>query len=110
MDVKKTILLEILNEILIINGKEQINDVEQFKNISREEILKYDKTLDETLERLLKGYTKFECGYYRLKNVKEWKICVLRICTKVLGKKLSRCLKIKDENNIARKWIEYSIV
>lgn len=110
MDTKKTILLEILNEILVINEREQINDIDEFKNISRDEILKYDKSLDETMERLLKGYKKFECGYYVLKNTKEWKICFLRRCSKIMGKKLRRSIKSVEKNKIVHKWIEYSIV
>lgn len=66
-DPKYIICLEFLNHILINNNKPRINDILDFKNITRQEILKQENVdkLNEMESELYKHFDKDKCGYYR---------------------------------------------
>jgi hypothetical protein len=66
-DPKYILGLKFLNIILQNNNKPQINDILDFKNITRQEILKEDNLnkLNEMENELYKYFDKIKCGYYR---------------------------------------------
>ena len=65
---KYKITLKLLNKILVNVGKEEIDDLTQFIDIDREDIIKdpNTKTLcDMEKELFTEHYDKKKCGYYR---------------------------------------------
>ena len=66
-DPKYVIALQFLNHILSNNNKSQINDILDFKDITRQEILKQENLdkLNEMETELYKHFDKDKCGYYR---------------------------------------------
>ena len=66
-DPKYVIALQFLNHILTNNNKPQIQDILDFKDISRDEIIKQENLnkLNEMETELYKHFDKDKCGYYR---------------------------------------------
>ena len=66
-DPKYIIALRFLNHILTNNDKPQIQDILDFKNITRQEILKEENLnkLNEMEADIYKHFDKDKCGYYR---------------------------------------------
>ena len=66
-DPKYVIALQFLNHILTNNNKPQIQDILDFKDITRQEILKQENLnkLNEMETELYKHFDKDKCGYYR---------------------------------------------
>ena len=66
-DPKYVIALQFLNHILTNNNKPNINDILDFKDITRQEILKQQNLdkLNEMEPELYKHFDKVKCGYYR---------------------------------------------
>jgi len=66
-DPKYVIALQFLNHILTNNNKSQINDILDFKDITREEIIKQENLnkLNEMENELYKHFDKDKCGFYR---------------------------------------------
>ena len=66
-DPKYVLALQFLNHILINNNKPQIQDILEFKDITRQEILKDENLnkLNEMETELYKHFDKDKCGYYR---------------------------------------------
>ena len=69
-DPKYVIALQFLNHIMTNNNKPQINDILDFKDISREEIIKQENlnALNNMESELYKHFSKIKCGYYRKSN------------------------------------------
>ena len=65
---KYILALRFLNHILVTNNKPQINDILDFKDITRNEILKQENLdkLNEMENELYKYFDKVKCGYYPL--------------------------------------------
>jgi len=66
-DPKYVIALQFLNHILTNNNKQNINDILDFKDISREEIIKQENLnkLNNMESELYKHFDKDKCGFYR---------------------------------------------
>jgi hypothetical protein len=66
-DPKYVLALQFLNHILTNNNKPQIQDILEFKDITRQEILKQENLnkLNEMETELYKHFDKMKCGYYR---------------------------------------------
>ena len=66
-DPKYVLALQFLNHILTNNNKPQIQDILEFKDITRQEILKQENLnkLNEMETELYKHFDKDKCGYYR---------------------------------------------
>jgi hypothetical protein len=66
-DPKYIIALKFLNHILINNNKPVIQDILDFKDITRQDILKQENLnkLNEMEPELYKHFDKMKCGYYR---------------------------------------------
>ena len=68
---KYKVLLKLLNNILINIDKQEINDITDFKDIDREDIIKDVnlETLCEMEKELFnEHYNKKKCGYYKTKG------------------------------------------
>ena len=66
-DPKYILAIQFLNHILINNNKPQIQDILEFKDITRDEIIKQENLnkLNEMETELYKHFSKMNCGYYR---------------------------------------------
>ena len=86
-DIKYVLALEFLNHILTNNNKPQINDILNFKDISRDNIIKQENLdkLNEMETELYKHFSKMNCGYYR--KTENYVINFLRGMIKELGYK-----------------------
>ena len=64
---KYRVLLKLVNKILKNIEKEEINDLTEFINIDRDDIIKdvNIKALKSMSKELFKHYDKYKCGYYR---------------------------------------------
>ncbi len=66
-DPKYIIALRFINHILINNNKPEIFDILDFKDVTRDEIIKQENLtkLNEMETELYKYFDKDKCGYYR---------------------------------------------
>ena len=64
---KYKVALKLVNKILINLGKDEIDDLTNFKDIDREDIIKdvNKQALDGLAKEIFKHYDKKKCGYYR---------------------------------------------
>ena len=94
-DPKYVIALRFLNHILTNNNKPLIQDILDFKNITRQEILKEENLnkLNEMETDIYKHFDKMKCGYYR--KTDNYVINFLRGMIKELGYKAN--LEKKDK-------------
>jgi len=112
-DTKYVLALEFLNHILTNNNKSQINDILNFKDITRQEILKQDNLdkLNEMENDLYKHFDKDKCGYYRKND--NYPITFFRQMLKQIGYKAVRVEKDKtvtiDGTNYRKKFMTYHI-
>lgn len=84
---KYIMLLKLVNKILISIGKEEIDDLRQFKNIKRE-VLISDTTkqiYSEMEKEIFKVFKKKECGWYLRKNVEHYILSFFRYAAKQLN-------------------------
>ena len=102
-DPKYVIALQFLNHILTNNNKSQITDILDFKDITRQEILKQENLdkLNEMEPELYKHFDKVKCGYYRKSD--NYVINFFRGMIKQLGYspivvKKDKTIQINDEN------------
>lgn len=84
-DPKYVIALQFINHILTNNNKPQIQDILDFKNVTRQEILKQENLdkLNEMENDLYKHFDKMKCGFYRKSD--NYVINFFRGMTKQLG-------------------------
>ncbi|MCJ7637060.1 MAG: hypothetical protein MUO21_06175 [Nitrososphaeraceae archaeon] len=66
-DIKKELMLKLLNKILVNIGKEKIKDIAEFIDIERDEIIKDKnvKSLNSMQDELFKLFNKKKSGFYR---------------------------------------------
>jgi len=102
-DPKYIIALQFLNHILTNNNKPNIIDILDFKDITRQEILKQENLdkLNEMEPELYKHFDKVKCGYYRKSD--NYVINFFRGMIKQLGYspivvKKDKTIQINDEN------------
>ena len=112
-DPKYVFALQFLNHILINNNKPQIQDILEFKDITRQEILKQENLnkLNEMETELYKHFDKMKCGYYR--KTDNYVINFFRGMLKEMGYKAIHIEKDKtvtiDGENCRKKIIYYHI-
>lgn len=84
---KYKIALQFINKILENLKKDKINDLTDFKNIDRDDIVLdiNKKTFDEMQDELFKHFNKKNCGWYARKRKKEYILTFLRKMCKELG-------------------------
>lgn len=94
---KYKVLLKFVNNILVNIGKSKIDELTEFINIDREDIIKdiNVKTLKTMEKEIFKYYSKNNCGYYRKSN--GFALNCLRGMLKELGLELTYIQKEKSE-------------
>jgi hypothetical protein len=86
-DKMKRVMLEIINKILILMNKEQINDICDFVNVRRNELIKneYLELINKNKDYIFSnGFNKHECQIYQPK-IKYGHISILKGMLKQLG-------------------------
>ena len=110
---KYIIALKFVNNILKNLDKSEINDLTDFKDIDREDIIKTEnKELVETMQSELfkKGnFDKGKCGFYRRSQVKTYILTLLRYICLDLGFKFTYTEKRIQKNTIAKSYYHYNI-
>ena len=108
---KYKMLLELVNKILVSVGKEEINDLRQFKNIDRKHIITDDvrKQIDVMSKDIFKVYDKRICNWYGRYHVQYYTLTLLRHMTTIVGLKLVRRKRNRHEHSLSVTDILYSI-
>ena len=112
-DPKYVIALQFLNHILTNNNKPNIHDILDFKDITRQQILKQENLnkLNEMETEIYKHFDKMKCGYYR--KTDNYVINFLRGMLKEMGYKAVRVEKDKhvniDGENYRKKFVYFHI-
>jgi len=105
------IMLEIINKILETMNLEQIDDLSNFADIQRGELLdkKYGKIIDDNKDYIFKnGFNKHECNIYQT-NVKNLHLSILKGMLKQVGYKLCSKNYKKMENKTTKNYTAYTI-
>lgn len=107
---KYKLLLELINGILKNLNKDQVNDLTDFKNINRLDIIRKDNVilLEEMTNKLFKEFDKSNVGYYR--KGQNWVLNCLRGMCKNIGLKLQKTQKAKSIKSRIVTQFFYSIV
>ena len=112
-DSKYVLALQYLNHILANINKTQIQDILEFKDITRDDIIKQENLnkLNEMESELYKYFDKDKCGYYRKNN--NYPITFFRQMLKQIGYKAVRIEKDKtitiNGTNYRKKFMIYHI-
>ena len=97
---KYKVALKLINKILVNIGKQEIDDLVNFVNIDREDIIKEcNKIALVSMENELFTVAKFDkkaCGYYR-KNGNAYVLNLLRGLMKEMGYEMTYIKKEKNE-------------
>lgn len=116
IELRKRVLLKILNRILVEINREEITDIKQFVDIRREEIIKIDilSILQSMIREFFAYFEKPKCGWYRRKLVKNYIIIFLKgACESIKYKLISTkkdVLVNVNGKSYRRNHIFYSIV
>lgn len=110
-DQKYIIALKFVNKLLENMGKEEINNLCDFKNIDREDIITDDnKQVAFDMENEMFGpFDKWKCGYYSRNKVKTYVMSVLRGMTQELGLEFQNKAKRVQKDNKCSSHTFYSI-
>ena len=109
---KYKITLKFVNKLLAKMGENQIEDLTEFRNIDRLDIIKHENkiVLEEMEEEIFKHFNKVKCGYYRKdKSGDGYTLNCLRGMTKEVGLKLHKDRKDIYEGKFRRIGMIYSI-
>lgn len=112
-DIKRELMLKLLNKILVNIGKEKIDDITEFIDIERDDIIKNKniKSLNGMQDELFKVFNKKKSGFYRKSDN------IVLNCLRGLSKELDydfiRKCKEKSKyingKSYRRKYVYYSI-
>jgi len=121
--VKYQTALKFINKLLVNMGKDQIDDLKEFKNIDRTDIITdinkqvvldmlddiFDKNIHDKDKYNKDKFDKDKCGYYR-RNRKYYITGLIRKMCDELGLKVKYTEKKIQKNTVSRTQITYSIV
>ena len=114
---KYKVALKFINKILENIKKDQIDDLTDFKNIDRLDIIKPENkiVLEEMESEIFKHFSKIKCGYYRKSEAGDnYTINCLRGMIKIIGLKLNFIQKEQvetiDNKKYKRTHLIYSII
>lgn len=101
---KYKVTLEFLNAILKILGNNEINDITDFKDIRRDDLLKPEckKILDDYLEKIIEQFGKKKLCYSMRYNIETYILTIIRNIVTLCGYNFISGKKIKNviiENN-----------
>ena len=113
---KYKVALKFVNKILVNLEKDEIDDLTDFKDIDREDIIKdvNKKALDDMEKEILKHFEKKECSWYRRNETSHYILTFLRKVCSILGFSFSYYKKDITENingkNYRKTHVYYSII
>jgi hypothetical protein len=109
---KYKFVLKIINKILQNIGKNQIEDLINFVNIDRNDIIKNENNqfLFEMEKEIFKVFDRSKCGWYRRKTTKNYILTFLRYSCEEIGFEFTSTQKEKtDDRGNKRTHFLYSI-
>lgn len=115
-DTKYIIILKLINTILTNIGKPNINKLEDFKMVDREDIIKEanERSLTAMEDEIYKHFDKAECGWYRRKMTKAYILTFLRYACDKIGYKFTYSQKELtteiNNRNLRQTHIFYNII
>lgn len=109
---KYKIALKFINNLLKNIGKKEINDLTEFKNINREDIIRPINVtmLENMMDVILKYYGKNEIGWYRKEIVKNYILAFIRCICRELNFKFTVKKRNKQTNCHIKLQNLYSII
>ena len=113
---KYKITLKFVNKLLENIGYKKINDLTEFKNINRDDIIKNKnkKSLDAMEKEFLKYFDKSDIGWYRKASVDYYILTFLRSVCRCIGLKFNFDKKDISEEIDGKKYrrthIYYTII
>ena len=108
---KYKIALKFINKILTNIGKNEIDDLTKFVNVSRADVISdtNKKTFEDMQDDLLELYDKTICGWYRRNKMQHYILSFIRgMCTQ-LGLAFTYKELKKQENKVVVSTMYYSI-
>lgn len=104
-DVRYTILLKTLNSILKKMNMTEIDDILNFKDITRDELIKIDVykdiiNTDELMKEIFDEYDKSKLKYYTRNKIKNYAVVFVRSMLQTCGYNLDFSTKRKETNKI----------
>ena len=108
---KYIMLLKLVNKILISISKEEIDDLRQFKNINRKQLITDDvkNIINEHASNIFKVFDKKTCNWYGRNHIQYYTLTLLRHLTTIIGLKLTRKKRNRHEHSLSVTDILYSI-
>lgn len=110
---QEMLLLQMLNAVLTILGKSEINKITDFKKIRRNDLdTKQIAAIADELEDKFYdvGFSRYDCGYYRKEDVSIYIVSLIRGVCKRLGFKLISQKKDIKKGNKRTSESYYSII
>jgi hypothetical protein len=111
---KEEITLKFINNVLHILKKQKINNIEEFENVTKTELILYKKEILELINQMQNElfadnkFSKEKSQYYRRKWIKNFHLTFLRHISSELGYKWKYKTKnIARENTITSQYIYY---
>ncbi|ARF08005.1 hypothetical protein Catovirus_1_55 [Catovirus CTV1] len=111
---KYIIFLKLLNEILVANEMSPINDIYEFKNMTKEQLIKNKEAnklfgLKEEIFKKKEGFSKNMCQWYARRKIDNYIISFLKGACEELGVTLESKYAKKVNNNKIVNFAKYSI-
>jgi hypothetical protein len=114
---KYVVTLNFINDLLKILGRDDIDDLTEFKNIKRDDLLKPEctKVLDNHLDSIVEHFGKTNILYSRRDKLKLYIMIIIKRISQMCGytfKSIPKNASIKNKNNkyyTRECWVVYSI-
>lgn len=100
---KYNVLLKLLNRILVNIGRQEINDIIEFKNVDRKDLLKEEnnKIIEEMEEEIHKYYCKYNLKYGHKSQIKHYILTLIKaMCEDIYFQFKSKSVKVKKNNKV----------
>ena len=111
---KYIVVLKLLNKILSECDRKPINDIFEFKSMTKNQITKnpdVNNLFDLEEEIFTKDcFDRRECKWHMKKNIKNYIFTFLKCACKEFNVKFFNEFKKKTKNNIIHNYVEYSII
>ncbi|ARF08062.1 hypothetical protein Catovirus_1_112 [Catovirus CTV1] len=109
---KYIILLKLINSILTNLKMNNVDDLTEFKNVDRDDIIKEENinTYNKMEKDLFKYFDKKKCQWYRRTQIKNYILSFIRAACEDIGLNFTYVTKNKTKNNIVKSYVYYSII
>lgn len=108
---KYEVCLDLVNSILRTIGYEEIEELTDFKNVKREDLIKPEvmELIEEKEKDIFPPFDKMQCRYYNRKKRKNYEIVLLKHMVRDLELNFESQIKAKSVGYVTTKYIVYNI-